>query len=136
MQYKIENETLIPAPRNFRTPDGRTICNFPASPELMAAYGYTVTEAEAEAWRQAHPAPPPPPRTVCTKYELISVLRDHFPELFARLRAGYTTSAEIQFYWNTVNDLDRDNGDFINAASVLGVTAEQLDAIFAAVEEF
>ncbi len=73
----------------------------------MAAYGYTVTEAEAEAWRKAHPAPPPPPRTVCTKYELITALRDHFPTLLAELRQAYAADPELQFYWNTVNNLDR-----------------------------
>lgn len=135
MQYKIENETLIPAPRNFRTPEGATICNFSSSPELMSAHGYTMTEAEAEAWRQAHPAPEPPPRTTCTKYELITALREHFPALLAALRQAYAADAELQFYWNTVNDLDRENPDFQAAAEKLGITAEQLDAIFAAVGE-
>ena len=132
MQYKIENDTLIPAPVNFTTPDGRTICNFNLSPELMNRYGYAVTEAEAEEWRKAHPAPEPPPRTVCTKYELVSALSTHFPELLAELRKAYAASAELQFYWNTVNDLDRENADFQRFASVLGISESQIDAIFAA----
>ena len=135
MQYKIENDTLLPAPRNFRTPEGATICNFNAAPELMSRHGYTVTEAEAEVWREAHPAPPPPPRTTCTKYELITALRERFPALLAALRSAYERDEEIRFFWASVQDLDRENADFQVAAGRLGITAEQLDAIFAAVGE-
>lgn len=135
MQYKIIDDQLVPAPVNFVTPDGRTICNFNLSPELMNEYGYTVTEADAEEWRRQHPAPPPPPRTVCTKYELVNVLQAHFPELLAELRQAYAASPELQFYWNTVNDLDRANADFQRFAENLGITSEQLDAIFAALED-
>ena len=135
MQYKIENDTLLPAPRNFRTPEGATICNFSGSPELMARYGYTLTEAEAEAWRKAHPAPPPPPRTTCTKYELITALRDHFPELLAELRQAYATDAELRFFWASVQDLDRGNADFQAAAAKLGISEATLDAIFAVIGE-
>ena len=135
MQYKIEKNTLIPAPRNYRTPEGRTICNFSSSPELMREYGYTVTEAEAEAWREAHPAPEPPAWTTCTKYELISALREHYPELFEALREQYVIDPELQFWWNTVNDLDRNNADFQAAAEKLGIDAATLDAIFGAIGE-
>lgn len=134
MQYKIENDELIPAPVNFVTPDGRTICNFNLSVELMNKYGFTVTEAEAEEWRRKHPAPPPPARTVCTKYELVNVLQAHFPALLEELRQAYAGSSELQFYWNTVNDLDRANADFQRFAQTLGITSEQIDAIFAALE--
>ena len=133
MQYKEINSQLVPPPVNYTTPDGTTICNFNLAPELMNKYGYTVTEEEAEEWRKAHPAPPPP-RTVCTKYELVSALQTHFPELLAELRQAYAASPDLQFYWNTVNDLDRNNADFQRFASALGITAEQLDAIFAAQE--
>ena len=135
MQYKIENDTLLPAPLNFRTPEGATICNFSSSPELMARYGYTVTEEEAEAWRESHPAPEPPPRTTCTKYELVTALRERFPELLTALREAYATDAELQFFWNTVNDLDRANPDFAAAVKKLGIDAAAIDAIFAAVGE-
>ena len=134
MQYKIENDELIPAPVNFTTPDGRTICNFNTSPELMARYGYTVTEAEAEEWRRQHPAPPPPPRTTCTKYELVNALQAKFPELLAELRQAYAASAELQFYWASVNELDRNNADFQRFAHTLGISEAQIDAIFAALE--
>ena len=70
-------------------------------------------------WRGI-PAPPPPPRTVCTKYELVNALSAHFPEL--------------QFFWNTVNDLDRANADFQRFAQSLGISEAQIDAIFAALE--
>lgn len=134
MQYKIENDELIPAPVNFTTPDGRTICNFNISVELMNQYGFTLTEEQAEAWRRQHPAPPPPARTVCTKYELVETLSKHFPELLARLREAYAASTELQFFWNTVNDLDRSNADFQRLAQTLGISEAQIDAIFAALE--
>lgn len=134
MQYKIENDQLIPAPVNFTTPDGRTICNFNLSPELMDRYGYTVTEAEAEEWRRQHPAPPPPARTTCTKYELVSALQAHFPELLAELLQAYVESPSLQFFWNTVVELDRANADFQRFAQTLGISEAQIDAIFAALE--
>ena len=135
MQYKIENETLIPAPLNFRTPEGATICNFNAAPELMTRYGYTVTEAEAEAWREAHPAPEPPARTVCTKYELITALRERFPALLAALAKAHAADADLRFWWASVLDLDRNNPDFQAAAGRLGIDAATLDAVFAAIGE-
>ena len=73
-------------------------------------------------------------RTMCTKYELVQCLQTHFPELLASLRQAYAQSAELQFYWNSVLDLDRNNADFQNLAQTLGVTAEQLDEIFAKIE--
>ena len=135
MRYKIENGTLIPAPATHTLPDGRTISNFSSSPELMVRHGYTVTEEEAQAWRQAHPAPEPPPRTTCTKYELVKVLRDHFPKLLTQLRAACECDPELSFFWASVNDLDRENGDFAAAAEKLGIDDATLDAIFAAVGE-
>ena len=137
MQYRIENDTLLPAPATFTLPDGRTVSNFTSSPELMTAHGFTLTEEEANIWRGAHITyRPPVPRTTCTKYELVTVLRERFPELLAALRQAYAADADLQFWWNSVNELDRDNADFQAAAEKLGVTSEQLDEIFAAVEEF
>ena len=131
MQYKLENNRIIPAPLNFRTPEGATICNFSSSPELMTAHGYTVTEEEAEVWREAHPAPEPPPRTTCTKYELVRAFRKYFPDLLVELQRAYSADDELQFYWNTVIDLDRENQDFKTAIDKLGIDGETLDAIFA-----
>lgn len=133
MQYKIENDQLIPAPVNFVTPDGRTICNFNLSVKFMNQYGYTVTEEEAEEWRKEHPeppAPPAPPRTTCTKYELVRVLREEYPEEFESLRQAYASNADVQFYWNTVNELDRNNQDFLTLVNSLGFTEEQVDEVF------
>ena len=131
MWLKEQDKRLIPAPVNFRTPDGVTVCNFNLNPDAMARYGWRDwTEAEIEAWRQAHPVPVIP-RTQCTRYELVQCLQEYFPELLANLRAAYAQSAELQFYWNSVLDLDRNNADFQSLVSSLGVTSEQLDAIFA-----
>lgn len=135
MQYKIENDTLIPAPATFTLPDGRTVSNFSSSPELMTAHGFTMTGEEAQEWRGAHPAPEPPPRTTCTRYELISVLRERFPELLTSLREACASDAELQFWWNSVNELDRNNADFAAAAEKLGIDAPTLDAVFAAAGE-
>ena len=92
---------------------------------------YTPEEwaAKEAARRTANPA-----RTMCTKYELVKCLQNHFPELLASLRQAYAQSADLQFYWNSVLDLDRNNADFQNLVSSLGVTESQLDAIFAEIE--
>ena len=134
MQYKIENNRLIPAPLNFVTPDGGTIINFLLDVAAMNRYGYTVTEAEAAEWRKANPVIPPP-RTTCTKYELVTCLRTYFPELLSCLRTAYANSQDLQFWWNSVLDLDRENADFRQTVSALGITEEQLDEIFAKLEE-
>ena len=134
MQYKIENDKLIPAPLNFVTPDGGTIINFPLDVAAMNRYGYTVTEAEATEWRKEHPVIPPA-RTTCTKYELVTCLRTCFPELLASLRTAYANSQDLQFWWNSVLDLDRDNADFRQTVAALGITEAQLDAIFAKIGE-
>ena len=75
-----------------------------------------------------------PHRTTCTKYQLVTCLQTYFPELLASLRQAYAASSDLQFYWNSVLDLDRNNADFQNLAQTLGVTSEQLDAIFAKIE--
>ena len=131
MWLKEADGKLIPPPVNYRTADG-TIMNFYKNPEAMTAHGWRDwTREEYDAWHQAHPAPPPPPRTQCTKYELVKCLQEHFPELLASLRQAYAQSPDLQFYWNSVLDLDRDNADFRNLVQSLGVTEDQLDAIFA-----
>ena len=71
----------------------------------------------------------PAPRT-CTKYELIACLDEHYPSLLASLKEAYAADTDLQFYWNTVIQLDRDNDDFKAAVAKLGVTEEQLDDIF------
>ena len=133
MWLKEENNQLIPPPVNYRTSTG-WIMNFYKSPEQMQKYGWRDwTKEEYDAWYQQHPQPVIP-RTTCTKYELVKCLQDHFPELLDSLRQAYSQSAELQFYWNSVLDLDRNNADFQNLVNSLGVTSEQLDAIFAKIE--
>ena len=130
MWLKEEGNRLIPPPVNFRTEAG-WIMNFYKNPEAMIRYGWRDwTREEYDAWYREHPSPEPA-RTQCTKYELVTCLQTHFPELLASLRQAYAQSPDLQFYWNSVLDLDRNNADFLNLAQTLGVTAEQLDAIFA-----
>lgn len=133
MWLKEENNKLIPPPVNYRTPAG-WIMNFYKSPEQMRKYGWRDwTKEEYDAWKEAHPDPVIA-RTQCTKYELVRCLETHFPELLASLRQAYAQSADLQFYWNSVLDLDRNNADFQNLANSLGITSVQLDAIFSKIE--
>ena len=138
MYAKVENKRLIPAPANFVTPEGRAICNFNLSPALMEKYGVREWSAEELAAWHAENDPPVAPYVSghCSKYQLVRALRERFPELLATLRQAYAADLELQFFWNTVAELDRENTDFQAAAEKLGVTSEQLDDIFAAVEEF
>ena len=134
MWLKEENGKLIPPPVNYLSPDG-WIMNFNQSPEQMTRYGWRDwTEAEIAAWKAAHPAPVIP-RTQCTKYELVTCLRTYFPELLASLRAAYMQNTDLQFWWNSVLDLDRENEDFQQTVTALGITPAQLDAIFAKIGE-
>ena len=71
-----------------------------------------------------------PASRTCTKYELIACLNEHYPSLLASLKEAYAADTDLQFYWNTVIQLDRDNDDFKSAVAKLGVTEEQLDDIF------
>ena len=133
MWLKEENGRLIPPPVNYRTADG-WIMNFYKNAEAMTAHGWREwTREEYDEWYREHPAPFIP-RTQCTKYELVTCLQTHFPELLASLRQAYAQSPDLQFYWNSVLDLDRNNADFLNLAQTLGVSDAQLDAIFAKIE--
>lgn len=129
MWLKEENDRLIQPPVNYQTESG-WIMNFYKDPDAMTRYGWRDwTREEYDAWYREHPAPVIV-RTQCTKYELVKCLQENFPELLANLRQAYAQSAELQFYWNSVLDLDRNNADFQQLAQTLGVTSEQLDAIF------
>lgn len=133
MWLKEENGKLIPPPVNYRTETG-WIMNFYKNPEAMTAAGWREwTREEYDAWYREHPAPVIP-RTQCTKYELVTCLQKHFPELLQMLEDNYAVTPNLQFYWNSVLDLDRNNADFVNLAQTLGVTSEQLDEIFAKIE--
>ena len=131
MWLKEQDNQLIPPPVNFRTPEGVTICNFNLNPDAMIRYGWrNWTDEEYAEWKREHPDPVIP-RTMCTKYELVTCLQNHFPELLASLREAYAQSSDLQFYWNSVLDLDRNNADFQTLAFNLGITTDQLDSIFA-----
>lgn len=71
-----------------------------------------------------------PASRTCTKYELIACLNEHYPSLLASLKDAYAADTDLQFFWATVIQLDRDNDDFKAAVTKLGVTDEQLDGIF------
>ena len=133
MWLKEENNKLIPPPVNYLSPTG-WIMNFNQSPEKMTAYGWRDwTQEEYDAWKEAHPDPVVP-RTMCTKYELVTCLQKYFPELLQMLKDNYAVTPNLQFYWNSVLDLDRNNADFQNLVNRLGVTPKQLDAIFSKIE--
>ena len=127
MQYKIENDTLVPAPVNFTTPDGRTICNFNLSVELMNRYGFTVTEEEAEEWRKAHPAPPPPERTVFSKLAIRRAMRSLGIE--AKLDALLAASAVFRADWTDAQEIDLADPVLLDALASGSITAEEIAAI-------
>ena len=133
MWLKEENNQLIPPPVNYRSADG-WIMNFYKNPEAMIRYGWRDwTDEEYAEWKREHPDPVRP-RTQCTKYELVTCLQNHFPELLESLMDTYAVTPDLQFYWNSVLDLDRNNPDFQNLVSRLEITESQLDAIFAKIE--
>ena len=130
MWLKEENNRLVPPPVNYLTETG-WIMNFYKNPEAMTAHGWRDwTREEYDAWYREHPEPVIP-RTQCPKYELVKCLQEHFPELLETLKINYQVNPDLQFYWNSVIELDRANSDFQQLAERLEVTSEQLDAIFA-----
>ena len=68
--------------------------------------------------------------TTRTKYEFVNALAALDPALLENVRAAYAANTDLQFYWNTVQELDRNNADFQRFAAVLEATEEQLDEIF------
>ena len=133
MWLKEENDRLIPPPVNYRTETG-WIMNFYKNPEAMTAHGWRDwTREEYDEWYRQHPAPVIV-RTQCTKYELVKCLQEHFPELLEMLKINYQVNPNLQFYWNSVIELDRANSDFQQLAERLDVTSEQLDEIFSKIE--
>lgn len=86
--------------------------------------------AIANGWTQHEEQLLPEAPTICTKYQLVNALKRSFPALLETLRTAYATNTELQFYWNTVQELDRTNDEFRAFATALGVTDEQLEGIF------
>ena len=92
---------------------------------------FTEGAARSHGWVKCYERVEDEPASrTCTKYELIACLTEHYPSLLATLKEAYAADANLQFFWNTVIQLDRDNGDFKAAVAKLGVTEEQLDDIF------
>ena len=127
MQYRIENDTLIPAPLNFRTPDGRWIMNFNLSPEMMNQFGFTMTEEEAEAWREQHPEPAPPERTIYTKLAIRRAMRDLGIE--AKLDGLLNASAQFRSDWTDAQDIDLADPVLLAALQAGSITAEEIELI-------
>ena len=126
MQYKIENNTLIPAPLNYRTASG-WIMNFNLSPELMDQYGFTMTEEEAEEWREQHPEPAPPERTIYTKLAIRRAMRELGIE--AKLDALLNSSAQFRADWTDAQEIDLADPVLLAALQAGSITAEEIAAI-------
>lgn len=107
--------------------DGSIFVSAVALPSPEAAARWREVDAPDEG---LEPLP-----TTCTKYELVNAMQELDPELLTSLRAAYAQYEDLQFYWNTVQELDRNNGDFRRFALMLGADDAQLDALFAAIAE-
>ena len=66
----------------------------------------------------------------CTRYDFVKALKAYDMSLYERLFTAYQQSSELQFLWNTVNELDRDNADFIAMTAQLGIGNDILDDLF------
>jgi len=119
--------------RYWLAPTGERFSELPGKWHNISPF--TRDEAGKHGWMYlAERVPDQAPRTTCTKYELVRCLEAHYPALLVTLRAAYAVNTDLQFYWNTVVQLDRNNEDFKSAVSQLGITDEQLDEIFAKIE--
>lgn len=97
---------------------------------------FTEAQAVAHRWRkvwQPDPEPVKEPVTKCTKYDLVKCLREHFPEYLEKLKDAYDKDSHVAFFWNTVNDLDRNNAEFIELAHAIGFDDTQIDEVFSLV---
>ena len=68
--------------------------------------------------------------TVCTKYQLVSVIKEQYPELYTKLYDAYCSNEQLKFYWNTVQELNMENEDFKNFVSTLEIPMELVEEIF------
>lgn len=97
---------------------------------------FTEAQAVAHRWRKVwlpDPEPVKEPVTKCTKYDLVKCLREHFPEYLEKLKDAYGKNSHVAFFWNTVNDLDRNNAEFIELAHAIGFDDTQIDEVFSLV---
>lgn len=97
---------------------------------------FTEAKAIEHKWRKVwlpDPEPVKEPVTKCTKYDLVKCLREHFPEYLEKLKDAYGKDSHVAFFWNTVNDLDRNNAEFIELAHAIGFDDTQIDEVFSLV---
>ena len=132
MRYKAIDNELVPPPVNFATPDGKTICNFNLSPELMTQYGWSDWSGEeVEAWRAAHPEPEPPLPTVFTKLQIRRAMRGLGIE--AKLDALLEGSAMFRSDWQDAQEIDLADPVLVQALAAGSITAEEIEAVRAAI---
>lgn len=125
METTTAQITMLRAAEGKVLTDGSVFASAVALPSPEAASRWREVDAPAE---DQEPLP-----TTCTKYEFVNALKEL--GLYDTLYAAYAQSPELQFYWSTVQELDRDNGDFWRFATMLGADAAQLDALFARIAE-
>ncbi|MCQ2378892.1 MAG: hypothetical protein MJ016_06760 [Victivallaceae bacterium] len=68
----------------------------------------------------------------CSRYQLVKILETRHPELLARFRSEYERNENLRFFWNTVNELDRNNADFRAVQAQLGIDDATVAGIFGA----
>lgn len=127
METTTEQITMLRAAEGKVLTDGSVFVSAVALPSPEAASRWREVDAPEEPAREL-------PAT-CTKYELVNALQELDPELLTSLRAAYAQYEDLQFYWNTVQELARGNGDFRRFALMLGADDAQLDALFARIAE-
>ena len=128
MWYKEIDEKLIPPPVNFTAPDGRTICNFNLSPELMLEFGWRDwTDAEVEEWHRQHPEPEPPLPTVFTKLAIRRAMRQLGIE--AKLDALLEASALFRADWTDAQEIDLADPVLVEALAAGSITAAEIEAV-------
>lgn len=125
METTTEQITMLRAAEGKVLTDGFVFVSAVALPSPEAASRWREVDAPEEPAREL-------PAT-CTKYEFVNALKEL--GLYDTLYAAYAQSPELQFYWSTVQELDRNNGDFWRFALMLGADDTQLDALFAAIAE-
>lgn len=68
--------------------------------------------------------------TTCTKPEFVNAVKQISFDHYNKLLSAYSSLVEFQFYWNTVNELDRHDEDFIKLVSIFDDSSEEIDDIF------
>ena len=97
----------------------------------MVVWNPTEAQLVAAGYHfEIDPVPEPTPLTVCKKYQLVRCLETFHPAMLAEFRAAYVADADLNFYYNTVIELDRNDSKFKWAQEKLGVSDETVDEIF------